>query len=205
MEKIGSNASIFEKRGNPWMSEKDQDGTRLHRREAMTAFEAKAARITGKAALTPILTHKPDPDMDRWTKAGFVQPRFEVTPDKPLSLKPDIGSQRRRIVNITRKMHQRLKGKVVDVKDSTTVLALQAKARARNEAEDEIRIKKSVSGYSIFIRYADGREEERDRATKKQADLLFARMRKRGVDVLEIWSYVTGEMLASWERQQPSK
>lgn len=202
MTGIRSNSSIFERRGDAWISEKDQDGTLLHRRADMTAHEVRLARITGKPALTEIISHRSDPDMDRWTKAGFREERVELPSDAPIKPKPDAPTQHRRLANIGRSLRKKTNARTVAVKSSKSALAMTAEANRRHEAEAENRIKRTVSGYSIFIRHSDGREEERDRATKPQADLLFARMRKdRSVVAVEIWSYTTGEMLARYERR----
>jgi hypothetical protein len=201
MPRLGSNADIFSRRGDPWISGKDQDGTRLHRREAMSEREAKVARITGKAALTPILTHPVNPDMDRWTKAGFRTPKHEAGQDKPTLKKASTPSSQRRMTNIVRSLKAKTQARRKNVAESESVLQGMAKAVERNRAEKEVRIKQSSSGFSLYVLYCDGTEEERDRPTKAKVDLLFGMLRRRrNVRRLEIWSYVSGDMLTCWER-----
>lgn len=62
---------------------------------------------------------------------------------------------------------------------------------------------KAVSAeFSLYVKYTDGREEDLDRRGIKTAEKSFERYsRREDVEKVELWSYVTGECLQSYERK----
>jgi hypothetical protein len=90
---IPSNANLFAKRGNPWVT----------RREGIRDFGREPSVLSGTE----------NPDMDMYTRAGRAPQHFERGPDKPV--REATADDHLRATNIIRKMRNEQRGDLLVV------------------------------------------------------------------------------------------
>lgn len=202
-----SNASIFEDRGNPWATAKDFERTETVF-EPLTDYErrlrlvsngvAHKLRRLGVDVPPPMPLQRPvgrlvdrgDPQFDQFAKAALAARHREL----PSEFKPKTEmTERRRIAVAMAEMNAVLaRKKLIKVKPSP----------AKPQAPVVGKLAKSVTGFTMWYRTADG-EEEREYKLRRIADVAFRhRIRNTETTEVELWSNSTGELLLRWKRKE---
>lgn len=125
---IRSNASIFERRGDTWHSEKDGQDLLLTRRRGVTDDERRRHAIRKKydkdasPPLTEIIVMAEDPELHSFTRASLAAKRYDKGRDKPVSPKPTAASHARRVAMIKAAYHKACLPQARDVKRDIVAL-----------------------------------------------------------------------------------
>lgn len=214
-----SNASIFERRGDPWTANGDYEEIRIlfekltpqHRRLVEINNRLSCALVKAGIPQKPVAPTKRcrtevvlgDPEMDQFTKATKAPERTEM---KSEPRKFTTATPRRKIVNILAKMHKDMREASLADSAGGPVPVLVPEGRPVVEPPKLVKqAKKGSTGFFVYHLLEDGTEEEKEWSTPKVADLAFTRWtRKPEVVRVELWSNSTGDCEKVWTRN-PNK